>query len=92
MNRHCIATPASARANGSLQKPDGAAMLASWSGAPLERCVFFGDRVLTDVIFARTHGMCAVHVMPFTDQGDPWIVRAVSGRWAGDVCPLTCLL
>lgn len=72
------------------KKPAGTpAALERHFGCDATRLVMVGDRYLTDVVYGNRLGMFTVRVAPFTEAGEPVVVRAVRAledslvsRWA----------
>lgn len=52
------------------KKPAGGDQVLQAVGEARQHVAFVGDRVLTDVVFANTHGLMAIHTQPLTLEND----------------------
>jgi phosphatidylglycerophosphatase GEP4 len=60
-----------------IKKPGGGAELLAAAGHDPKHIAFVGDRLLTDVVFANTHGLLAIHTQPLTLVNDNYWAKQV---------------
>eukprot|EP01091_Cochliopodium_minus_P020296 TRINITY_DN8831_c0_g1_i1.p1 TRINITY_DN8831_c0_g1~~TRINITY_DN8831_c0_g1_i1.p1 ORF type:complete len:218 (-),score=47.50 TRINITY_DN8831_c0_g1_i1:52-705(-) len=59
------------------KKPDGIEDVTKYFDCDPKLLVSIGDRYFTDILFGNMNGLLTIHTNPFTNDGDPNIVKII---------------
>lgn len=59
------------------KKPGGVEAVKNYFNCSPTELAFFGDMILTDVVFANRYGMLSIHTAPLTEKGENKLVAKI---------------